>query len=146
MPTSQEKAAAPTIPAALDFRAMTVEETNFNGASLSGKPVAMWFWAPWCTICRAEAPDVAKVAQEFKDEVTLLGVPGLGKVDAMLAFVSDTGTGGFRHVVDADGSLWSKFGVVAQPAFVIVDSSGKAKTVSGSLDAEQLRETLTVLG
>jgi len=45
----------------------------------------------------------------------------------MRAFVSETGTGAFTHVVDADGALWTRFGVVSQPAFVFVDSSGAAE-------------------
>ena len=129
----------------LDFAGTTVDGAAFEGSELAGEPVAMWFWAPWCTICRAEAPDVAEVAAEFEGRVTVLGVPGRGEVDAMQDFVSDTATGGFTHVVDADGALWTRFGVVAQPTFVFVDSGGQMQTFAGSLDAEQLRTTLTAL-
>jgi thiol-disulfide isomerase/thioredoxin len=49
---------------ALDFHGPTVDGQEFDGAALAGTPVVLWFWAPWCTICRAEAPDVAAVAAE----------------------------------------------------------------------------------
>ncbi len=33
----------------------------------------------------------------------------------MRAFVSETGTGAFTHVVDADGALWTRFGTRSSP-------------------------------
>lgn len=127
---------------ALGFSGPTLDGAELDVSTLAGGPVVLWFWAPWCTVCRAEAPDVAAVAAEFEGRVTMLGIPGRGEVDAMRAFVSDTGTGGFTHVVDADGALWTRFGVVSQPAFVFVDGSGASTSFSGSLDAEDLRSEL----
>jgi hypothetical protein len=97
------------------------------------------------SICRGEAPDVARVAAAFKGRVTFLGVPGLGPVGDMRTFVTSTGTGGFGHLVDADGSLWARFGVVSQPSFVFVGADGSAKTVVGSLDGQALTERVTAL-
>lgn len=127
---------------ALDFTGPTLDGTTLDAATLAGTPVALWFWAPWCTICRTEAPDVAAVAAEFEGRVRVLGVPGRGEVEAMQGFVADTGTGGITHVVDADGSLWNRFGVVAQPALVVVDADGTTRSFAGALGAEQLREIL----
>jgi len=130
---------------ALEFSGTTLDGESLDVSTLAGTPVVLWFWAPWCTICRAEAPDVAEVAAEFDGQVTVLGVPGRGEVDAMRAFVSETGTGAFTHVVDSDGSLWTRFGVVSQPSFVFVDGSGAATSFAGSLDADDLRAELSDL-
>ena len=135
-----------TASTALDFTGPTLDGATLDAATLAGSPVALWFWAPWCTICRTEAPDVAVVAAEFEGRVRVLGVPGRGEVEAMQGFVADTGTGGITHVVDADGALWNRFGVVAQPAFVFVDGDGTTRSFAGSLGAEQLREILAELG
>lgn len=124
----------------LDFTATTLAGSRFAAASLQGKPAIFWFWAPWCTICRAEAPGVAAVAAEYDGRVSFLGVPGLGPEADMREFVSDTGTGELTHVVDGDGSLWQRFGVVAQPAFAFVDRDGTVEVFGGSLDEEQLRQ------
>ena len=126
-------------PTALQFTGTTLQGAAFSGASLAGKPVVLWFWAPWCTICRGEGPDVAKVAAEFAGRVEFVGVPGLGSVDAMKGFVSDTGTGGFVQVADVDGTLWARFGVAAQPAFVFVTRDGRTQEFTGGLGADQLR-------
>jgi len=130
---------------ALEFSGTTLDGESLDVSTLAGTPVVLWFWAPWCTICRAEAPDVAEVAAEFDGQVTVLGVPGRGEVDAMRAFVSETGTGAFTHVVDSDGSLWTRFGVVSQPSFVFVDGSGAETSFAGSLDADDLRAALSDL-
>ncbi len=127
---------------ALAFSGTTLDGSSLDAATLAGSPVVLWFWAPWCAICRAEAPDIATVAAEFDGQVRLLGIPGRGAVDAMQAFVSETGTDAITHVVDADGSLWTRFGVISQPSFVFVDSAGGARTFSGSLGADDLRSAL----
>lgn len=130
---------------ALAFSGPTLAGGELDVATLAGSPVVLWFWAPWCTICRAEAPDVAQVAAEFDGRVTVLGVPGRGQAEAMRSFVADTGTGGLTHVVDADGAIWNRFGVFSQPAFVFVDRAGEARVFAGSLGAEDLRAALAEL-
>lgn len=123
----------------LGFSGTTLDGTTLDAATLNGTPVVLWFWAPWCTICRAEAPDVSAVAAQYQGRVRVIGIPGRGEVGEMKAFVSETGTAGFTHVEDVDGALWNRFGVVAQPAFVFVDRAGQAQTYAGSLDAAELR-------
>lgn len=127
------------------FTGTTLDGARFDSASLAGRPRVLWFWAPWCTVCRSESPDVAKEAAAFKGKVTFVGVPGRGKVPQMRQFVSQTGTGGFRHVSDQSGSLWKQFGVSSQPSFVFVDAQGHATRVTGSLDAAELKSRLTSL-
>ncbi|GAA2731455.1 hypothetical protein GCM10009867_05130 [Pedococcus aerophilus] len=56
----------------------TVSGAAFDAATLTGRPVVLWFWAPWCTICRSEAPAVTKVAAEFAGQVDIIGVAGQG--------------------------------------------------------------------
>ncbi|MBA2307911.1 MAG: redoxin domain-containing protein [Pseudonocardiales bacterium] len=125
--------------AALRFTGTTLDGATLDGSTLSGKPLVLWFWAPWCTTCRAEGPDVARVAAQYQGRVSFLGVAGRGEVEAMRAFVTDTGTGGFGHLADVSGELWTRFGVVSQPAFVLVDPSGSVQRSVGALDGEQLR-------
>ncbi len=138
-------AASPLETGALEFSGTTLDGAPLDVATLAGTPVVLWFWAPWCTICRAEAPDVAEVAAEYDGRVTLLGVPGRGEVEAMRGFVADTGTEAITHVVDADGALWNRFGVVSQPAFVFVDRSGAVERFAGSLEGDDLRAMLDQL-
>lgn len=127
------------------FSGTTIEGASFDNTVAAKGPEVLWFWAPWCTVCRAESGDVADVAASFKGKVTFVGVPGRGKVPEMRAFVSETGTGGFQHVSDASGDLWKQFGVASQPSFVFVDADGHATRVTGSLDADQLTQRVSAL-
>src|SRR3712207_5182699 len=62
---SADDAPAPVgtpVPEQLNFSAKTVDGQEFSGASLAGKPALLWFWAPWCPKCQAEAPTIAEAA------------------------------------------------------------------------------------
>ncbi len=63
----------------------------------------------------------------------------------MRRFVDETDTEGFPHVVDGDGRLWARFGVVSQPAFVFVAGDGTVQSFMGSLPADQLRQRVSAL-
>ena len=45
---------------------------EFDGASLASGDSVVWFWAPWCTICRAEAPEVAEIAERYDADIELI--------------------------------------------------------------------------
>jgi thiol-disulfide isomerase/thioredoxin len=124
--------------AALNLRGSTLDGGSFDSSRLAGRPVVLWFWAPWCTICRAEAPDVAEVAAEYAGRVEVIGVAGRGDLASMRSFVADTGTGSLVHLVDEDGAVWNRFGVVSQPTFVFVDAAGTTESFAGSLAGGQL--------
>jgi thiol-disulfide isomerase/thioredoxin len=121
----------------------TLTGETFDAAASDGEPVILWFWAPWCTICRAEAPDVAEVAAELEESgspVTVLGVPGRGGVPEMEDFVADTGTGELTHLVDAEGTIWREYGVITQPAFALLGADGQVEVINGALGADGLRD------
>ncbi len=129
----------------LAFQATTLAGPELDVSTFAGEPVVLWFWAPWCTICRVEGPDVAAVAAELEGDVTFLGVPGRGETADMAAFVQDTGTGGLQHLIDADGSLWSRFRVVSQPSFAFVAPDGSVETFAGALGEEGLSTRTSAL-
>ena len=138
-PGGETLGAAPT--------ATTLGGEEFDFATLEGTPTVLWFWAPWCTICRAEAPDVAAAAERLAGDVTVLGVPGRGERPDMQQFVADTGVDGLEHVVDEDGTIWSTFGVVSQPAFAFIDAEGQVEVFNGAMGGEALERTArTMLG
>ena len=129
----------------LAFRASTLAGPELDVSTLAGQPVVLWFWTPWCTICRVEAPDVAAVAADLEGDVIFLGVPGRGETADMASFVQDTGTSGLQHLVDVDGSLWQRFRVVSQPTFAFVGRDGAVETFAGALGADELRTRASAL-
>jgi thiol-disulfide isomerase/thioredoxin len=121
----------------LQFTAKTVDDRDFDGASLAGKPAVLWFWAPWCPSCQREAPTVAKVAKA-SEGVTFVGVAAQDQLPAMKEFVAKFDMGGFTHIADLNASVWQRFGVTAQPAFAFIDKDGKAEVIIGSPTEEDI--------
>lgn len=139
-----EKGTPAAVSEELRFTSETLDGAAFDGTELAGKDAVFWFWAPWCTECRREAPHVAK-AQALNPGVVFVGVAGLGETDDMRDFVDDYDVGGFDHVADLDGSLWQRFGVVQQPAYAFVDDSGTVEVFRGELGEDGLTEGVAAL-
>lgn len=125
--------------------AATVDGSAFDVAALAGRDTVAWFWAPWCVICGGEGPDVADVADRYGDQATILGVAGRGELDDMATFVDNTGTGGFPHLADLDGTIWARFGIYSQPAYAFIDDDGTVEVWIGSLGADALAERIDTL-
>ncbi len=51
----------------------------------------------------------------------------------------------FPSMRDGDGSLFARFGVPGQPAWVFIDRAGKVSTKLGSLEEDQLAARLDQL-
>jgi len=53
-----------------------IDDNSFNEVVIEAKmPVLVDFWAPWCGPCRAIAPLIEELADEYKDRI------GFGKVN-----------------------------------------------------------------
>jgi thiol-disulfide isomerase/thioredoxin len=120
------------------FASVTLAGESVTQLDFEGKPSIMWFWAPWCTVCRAEAPTLAEVATELEGSVDVVGVAALGSIEEMNAFVSDTGISNFTQLADPDAEVWSVFGVASQPAFAFISADGSIDVVQGSLGKDDI--------
>lgn len=126
---------------ALWWTADTVADgSSFVAADLAGEDVVLWMWAPWCTVCNGEAPEVADAIADLPEGVTLVGVAGRDEVGPMRDFVAEHGLDDITHVVDADGSVWASYGVSYQPAWVFIDGEGNTSVAAGALGYEGLFE------
>lgn len=129
---------AKKVAAAFQFTATTVDGKHFVGASLAGKPSVLWFWAPWCTICRGESPDLVALANAYKGKINIVGVASLGPVGDMKNFVKETHTGLFTHIADPKGDIWNRFEIISQPSFILITKSGVPYRFVGSLPKSAL--------
>ncbi|MBB5961652.1 redoxin domain-containing protein [Planomonospora venezuelensis] len=125
------------VPEALAFTAKTLSGETFEGASLAGRPVVFWFWAPWCPNCRSEAPAVKAAAEKYGD-VAFVGVASLDTEAAMKEFVRSTGTGTVTHLSDEKGAVWTRLGVSRQSTFVFMKPDGSAEKAPGPMDSGEL--------
>lgn len=143
--TGEAASSAAASPAGVTFKAAKLGGGTLSSSSFKGKDTVLWFWAPWCTICRGEAPNVNAVADAFKGKVQIIGIAGRGEVPAMDGFVSDTKTGALTHVVDDSGAIWSSYGVAAQPSFAFINDDGTVKVFIGALGKDGLTKQMNAL-
>lgn len=130
----------------LDFTGTTLSGAPFNGASLQGKPAVLWFWTPWCPFCNAEAPSVSSVAAA-NPKVTFVGVAARSDVGAMQNFVSKYNLN-FTNLDDADGSIWARYNVPWQPAYVFLSADGSSTFVNNptaAMPQQELQERVSAL-
>ncbi len=140
-PTSAPPAA---VPATLTFTGKTLDGTAFSAADLAGRPVLLWFWAPWCATCASQAWTVAEIAPAYRDTVPIVGVAGLGEQKAMKDFVTEFDLGGTTQIDDRKGALWRRFKVTEQSTFVVLDRTGRV-VHQGFLDGEALTRQVETL-
>ena len=144
-PAGSAKSGGPAVvPASLKFTGKTLDGKPFDAATLAGKPVILWFWAPWCATCASEAMSISDLHDEYAGRLNILGIAGMGNNKDMHEFVSDLEVGKVPHLDDKPGQLWKKFGITEQSTYVILDKAGKIVT-SSYLDDLQLTDKVKSL-
>ena len=104
----------------------------------AGKPAVLWFWTPWCPFCNAEGTSVSQVAAA-NPKVTFVGVAARSDVAAMQGFVSKYNLN-FTTLNDADGSIWARYNVPWQPAYVFYRADGSSTFVNNPTSAMPQQE------
>jgi thioredoxin 1 len=103
----------------------TVEITDANFENLvlnSDKPVLIDFWAVWCGPCRAVAPIVEEVANEYDGQAVI------GKLD-----------------VDANRDTAVRYGIQAIPTLLLVKDGEIADRIVGAVDKNSIKSKLDAL-
>ncbi|MBM7490198.1 thiol-disulfide isomerase/thioredoxin [Micromonospora luteifusca] len=143
-PTSSPDVTPAQVPDILRFTGTTLTGTAFDAAQFAGRPVVLWFWAPWCATCASQAWTVAEVAPRYRDTVPIVGIAGLGEQRAMKEFVTEFDLAGMPQIDDRAGALWRRFKVTEQSIFVIIDRDGKV-IHQGFLDGEAITARVAAL-
>lgn len=142
-------------PAAKRVAAPRLEGTTLDGktfalSQLRGDIVVINVWGSWCAPCRAETPDLVRVANENAGRgVAFVGINTRDNPDAAKAFVRANKVP-YPSVVDNDGevllALRDTIPTTAVPTSVVVDRQGRVAariigpvtytTLKGLLDDE----------
>lgn len=144
----------------------SLRETEWLGskpapsAALRGKVILIFFWAHWCADCKAEAPVIASLEQEFgqKDFAVVAPTKRYGYTaseehaapEAELAFIRKVYDRFYSDIPNAgiplDGVNFEKFGVSTTPTLVLVDRHGVVRLYHpGLMSAEDLRAAIAPL-
>ena len=97
-----------------------ITDSNFeNEVEKSGTPVLIDFWAAWCAPCRALAPTVDAIAEEYKGRVKV------GKLD-----------------VDANGSTAARFNIRGIPTLLVMKDGQVKEQIVGAVDKNVITKAI----
>lgn len=126
----------------------TLEGDRVSLAGLRGQVVVINVWGSWCTPCREEAPDLARLARETQSEgVQFLGVDTRDNKAAARAFVRNYEIP-YPSLFDPDGkqmlALTGIIPISAVPSTIVIDPDGRvAARVVGKVSYATLRGLVT---
>jgi thiol-disulfide isomerase/thioredoxin len=110
--------------------AFTFKDANGKDVDLSawkGRVVLLNLWATWCTPCRKEMPDIAKLQKELGStdfEVVALSVDRKG-LEASQAFLKDIGADNLKAYTDQPSSSLAAIQALGLPASILIDRKGQ---------------------
>ena len=101
-------------------------------------PVVLWFWAPHCPACAAEAADMVAFAEEHEGEIEVVGIGTQDDAGMAAEFVERHGIE-FRMLWDESFETWSELGVRSQPAAALFSAEGEPLDAwTGSLPEDEV--------
>lgn len=137
-----------------------LQETDYLGpkpptlAALKGSPILLFFWAHWCGDCKAEAPVIARLRQEFNSAglvvigpTKLYGYAAQG-ADATPeqehAYIEAVREKYYASLLDmpvpVSGQNFNSYGASTTPTVVVLNRAGKVEMYHpGALSYEELR-------
>lgn len=129
--------------AATDFTIDQFDGGSFSLSAHKGRPVVINFFASWCIPCKAEAPALDKVYQEFKiKNVAFLGIAIQDTETKAKGFVEENGIT-FPAGLDEDGLIKESYGVYGIPVTYFIDKNGLINyTHAGILTEDLIRYEL----
>ncbi len=134
-------------PSAPVWEGITLDGEPIASADLAGHVVVLNVWGSWCGPCRAEAPDLARLARETASRgVRFVGIDTRDTTAAAQAFVRAFDVP-YPSVADPDGQVLLEFQgiipVTAVPSTLVLDrDGGVAARVVGPVSYSTLRGLL----
>lgn len=145
----EPRAAPSSAVEAPDFELELLDGSTIEASRLwRERPVVLTFVTSWCTTCEARENEIAKLAREYGDNLTFLGIAAADDAGALKTYVDDHGVE-YEVGLDDSQAIWRKYAVREPPAIVLVAKGGKlvkgwpGGLEPGELDAQIKRWLLT---
>ncbi|ABZ95533.1 Thioredoxin [Leptospira biflexa serovar Patoc strain 'Patoc 1 (Ames)'] len=80
------------------------------------KPILVDFWAPWCGPCKMVAPELEKLAKDWKGKVSIIKVN-----------------------TDEKQEIAGKYGISGIPTFILFKNGKEVHRISGAMRSEEFK-------
>ncbi len=106
------------------FTLSTIEGSQYDSASLSGKVVLLNFWATWCPPCVEELPSLNRLQQHYGgSDLRVVSIDFRETPEEMKTFLQRTPVE-FPVLMDQDGKVSLSWRVFSFPSSFIIDRTG----------------------
>jgi peroxiredoxin len=97
-------------------------------ADLDGRVVAVRFWADWCPFCEEEMRDIEPLYRRYRDRgLVVLAVNVRQDPETAARFIERLGLS-YQVVLDREGAVARRYGVIGLPTTFFVDREGRLVT------------------
>lgn len=105
--------------------AESLDGTTIEIGESAERPTLLKFWATWCVACLEEMPAYTALFEKYGDDVQFLAV-NVAINDPLERVISTIAEYELAAPVayDDSGALWSRFGVLGTPAYVLLGRDG----------------------
>jgi len=144
---SRQNATRPMSGSAPDFELALFSGERIRLNDYRGRVLLVNFWASWCPPCRAEAPDLQALYQDYRAEgFTVIGVNMLESSQRKaLDFIAEFGIA-YPNVEDIGERVTNLYRVEAPPESFLIDRAGHVRRVFiGSIRYDNARYDIEAL-
>ena len=130
-----------------DFELIRLDGTPLAfPASQQGEVAVIQFWADWCSLCVEELRDAEGLYQALRKRgLAVIAINVQQSRETVRGFIADRGLS-YEILLDQQGDVARRYGVVGLPATFIVDRRGKLHTrIIGGTSSEQLLRIINEL-
>ena len=98
---------------------------SVNISRYQGKPMILFFWTTWCPYCREELKKMNQQSSLMaKEGVIIFGV-NVSEPEYKVQIFFKGYPLNFKMLLDKDGLLANKYGLMGVPTYIFLDKTGK---------------------
>jgi len=108
------------------FSGSTLAARQLSMTEYRGRVIVLTFWASWCLECRVEMPALERLQREFSSRgLATIGVNARENKEVVRRYANELGLT-FPLVLDRDGKINARYGVIGLPTTFVVGRDGRA--------------------
>lgn len=113
-----------------DFSLRTLEGRTVSLAAVRGQVVLVNFWATWCRECRLEMPALEVLHRRFAARgLTVIGINSREGAAVVAPYLRELDLT-FPVLLDSDGTVTRRYGVIGLPTSFLVGRDGRAAALA----------------